>query len=134
MSFVIEVPFIIASLAFLVIFSNPSVLFLLEASIISILIVLFNAVIGLLLNLKYPKLDAQTDTEVIKQSMSATISVFVGMGYAILSIILVSFFSVKTNNDIAYLIHIFVTLIISLLLYYRLIKNADKSIMNINVS
>ena len=127
-------PFIIASLAFLVIFSNPSVLFLLEASIISILIVLFNAVIGLLLNLKYPKLDAQTDTEVIKQSMSATISVFVGMGYAILSIILVSFFSVKTNNDIAYLIHIFVTLIISLLLYYRLIKNADKSIMNINVS
>ena len=132
--FVIEVPFIIASLAFLVIFSNPSVLFLLEASIISILIILFNAVIGLLLNLKYPKLDAQTDTEVIKQSMSATISVFVGMGYAILSIILVSFLSVKTNNDIAYLIHIFVTLIISLLLYYKLIKNADKSIMNINVS
>ena len=103
-------------------------------TIFSILIILFNAVIGLLLNLKYPKLDAQTDTEVIKQSMSATISVFVGMGYAILSIILVSFLSVKTNNDIAYLIHIFVTLIISLLLYYKLIKNADKSIMNINVS
>ena len=35
--------------------------------------------VGLLVNLKYPKLNYSNDTEVIKQSMSSMISVFIGM-------------------------------------------------------
>ena len=38
------------------------------------------------MNLKYPKMDATSDTEVVKQSMSSMISVFIGMFVAMLSI------------------------------------------------
>ena len=35
---------------------------------------------GIIINLKYPKMDAINDTEVVKQSLSSSISVFGGMG------------------------------------------------------
>ena len=35
--------------------------------------------IGILVNLKYPRLDAENDTQVVKQSISSMISVFIGM-------------------------------------------------------
>ena len=59
--------------------------------IISILLVSFmaptsSALIGLLVNLKYPKMNATSDTEIIKQSISSVISVFAGMFIAIVLI------------------------------------------------
>lgn len=36
-------------------------------------------ILGILVNLKYPKIDAENDTEVVKQSMSSMISVTLGM-------------------------------------------------------
>ena len=35
--------------------------------------------IGIMVNLKYPKMDAENDTEVVKQSISSMIAVFIGM-------------------------------------------------------
>ena len=45
----------------------------------SILLPLIAETIGILVNLKYPRMDAKTDTEVVKQSMSSAVSVFLGM-------------------------------------------------------
>lgn len=46
----------------------------------SVLLPLISETIGIIINLKYPKMDAKNDTEVVKQSMSSTVSVFTGMG------------------------------------------------------
>ena len=35
--------------------------------------------IGIIINIKYPRMDAENDTQVIKQSTSSTLSVFIGM-------------------------------------------------------
>ena len=40
--------------------------------------------LGLIINLKYPKMDATSDTEVVKQSISSMISVLSGMVIAII--------------------------------------------------
>ena len=52
----------------------------------SIIMPTFTAILGVLINLKYPKMDATSDTEVVKQSMSSMISVFIGMFIGVLSI------------------------------------------------
>ena len=51
----------------------------------------FTALIGLLMNLKYPKMNATNDTEVVKQSMSSMISVFIGIGIFIGSALAVAY-------------------------------------------
>ena len=53
--------------------------------LLSILIPMVSHFIGLLVNLKYPKLDAENSTEVVKQSMSSFLSVMIGMILLILS-------------------------------------------------
>lgn len=45
----------------------------------SIVLPFVSELMGILINLKYPKMDAESDTEVIKQSMSSMVSVFAGM-------------------------------------------------------
>ena len=45
--------------------------------IASILFPLISETIGIIVNLKYPRMDAKNDTEVVKQSMSSMISVFI---------------------------------------------------------
>ena len=52
----------------------------------SIIMPTFTALVGLLMNLKYPKMDATSDTEVVKQSVSSMASVFIGMIVAMLLI------------------------------------------------
>ena len=52
----------------------------------SIIMPTFTAILGILINLKYPKMDAISDTEVVKQSMSSMISVFIGMFIGMLSV------------------------------------------------
>ena len=47
--------------------------------LISIVGPIISSLLGLIINLKYPKMDASNDTEVVKQSMSSMISVFSGM-------------------------------------------------------
>lgn len=45
----------------------------------SIVLPLLSETIGIVVNLKYPKMDAENDTEVVKQSSSSTVAVFIGM-------------------------------------------------------
>ena len=57
-------------------FDLLSIVFVLVASIILPLIA---ETIGIIINLKYPRMDAQNDTEVVKQGMSSSLSIFTGM-------------------------------------------------------
>lgn len=79
MAIVIEIPFVIISLIVISIRFRLSFVYFILVLLFSILIMLFNGMVGLLVNLKYPKLNYSNDTEVIKQSMSSMISVFIGM-------------------------------------------------------
>jgi ABC-2 type transport system permease protein len=46
----------------------------------TIVLPLVSQTLGILINLKYPKMDATNDSEVVKQSFSASIAVFAGLG------------------------------------------------------
>ena len=71
------------------------ILFILLASII---VPTFTALVGILMNLKYPKMDATSDTEVVKQSMSSAVSVFIGIFMGIISIAFIAYGSTININ------------------------------------
>ncbi len=47
--------------------------------------------IGIIINLKYPKMNAKDDVEVVKQSLSSLIAVFIGMGASVLILAIIGF-------------------------------------------
>ena len=112
-------------------FDLLSIVFVLVASIILPLIA---ETMGIIINLKYPRMDAENDTEVVKQSMSSAISVFVGM--AIIGITVFLLFKAVTSNIsniIIMLIFVIAFGIIYLLLDIVLHKICNKSFENISV-
>ena len=100
----------------------------------SILLPLIAETIGIIINLKYPRMDAKNDTEVVKQSMSSSISVFIGMAIIGITIFLL-FKAVNANipNNIIMIIFIIVYTIIYSWLTIFLHKTCDKSFDNISV-
>ena len=102
--------------------------------IMSFVMPMISEVIGIIVNLKYPKMDAEDDVEVVKQSMSSMIAVFVGMGTSVLmaGMIYVSFlFGVKTS-DVMLIGTVICLVILGLLLLY-LQKRGTKDFNEINV-
>ena len=99
--------------------------------IISILFPFFNELIGILINLKYPKVDATNDTEVVKQSMSSFISTFLGMTIACISIGGAVIITLFTNIYIAMLSFIVLYGLITYLLWLSLKKNGEKKFNDI---
>ena len=100
----------------------------------SILLPLIAETIGIIVNLKYPRMDAKNDTEVVKQSMSSSISVFIGMTIIGITIFLL-FKALNANipNNIIMIIFIIVYAIIYSGLTIFLHKTCDKSFDNIAV-
>ena len=100
----------------------------------SIILPLIAETIGIIINLKYPRMDAKNDTEVVKQSMSSAISVFAGM--AIIGITVFLLFKAVTSNisnNIIMLIFVIAFGIIYLLLDIFLHKICNRSFENISV-
>ena len=102
--------------------------------IASVLFPLISEKIGIIVNLKYPKMDAQNDTEVVKQSMSSMISVFIGI--ALLGITIFFLFKAletgMSNNTIIFMfisVYMLIYIGLSLLLY----KTCDKNFNNIAI-
>ncbi len=108
-------------------------------SIILILIASFilpflSELIGIMINLKYPKMDASTDTEAVKQSMSSLVSTFSGMGILGMSA-LVFYLIARTGTNTNIILTLFLLFygIITILLYALLNKKCDKMFNNIIV-
>lgn len=132
-SFVIELPFIIFSDIIFFIKFKPSLFYIAIILLFSFFIIFLNACIGLIANLKYPKMNATNDTEVVKQSMSSMVSVFIGMGILIGSIFLIMFLSDYVKLNLVLILHISLLIIVSIVLYFILMKFGVKEYRKINV-
>ena len=99
----------------------------------SIIIVTLSSIIGIIINLKYPKMNASNDTEVVKQSMSSMISLFINMGIIIISLILGTLLYNKINTYILLIIHILILLFITIILYIILMNKGTREYKSINV-
>lgn len=110
--------------------------------IISIILILLASIlfpflaetIGIIINLRYPRMDAKNDTEVVKQSMSSTLSVFIGMG--IIGVTAVALFkaieaNIPNNIIMVTLLVIFGAIYLSIATVLH--KICDKSFENISV-
>ena len=109
-------------------FSIEQILMLLFASI---LLPLASETLGILVNLKYPKMDAENDTEVVKQSMSSFVSVFSGMiltGLTIYGLVKLIKYNIDMDLIILYGIAFYLVMFIALLLIlkYRSVKQFNK--------
>lgn len=130
--FVIELPFIMFSDVLFFIMFKPSISYILLIMILSFVIILLTSCIGLIANLKYPKMNVSNDTEVAKKSMSSMIGVFSGT-VLIVSILVVLYLSDKISILILLSMHVTLLFIISIILYLYLIKYGIKDYRKINV-
>ena len=105
------------------------IVFILLASIV---MPTFTALVGILMNLKYPKMNATSDTEVVKQSMSSMLSVFIGMFVAMLSVAIMIMGS-NSNIDLFVALELLTFSIIDFMLWRILKKYGAKRFKEINV-
>lgn len=129
---ILSIPiFLICDVIFFIAFKVAiiDIVFILLASIVMLTL---TALIGILMNLKYPKMNATSDTEVVKQSMSSMLSVFMGMFVAILSIaIMIMGNNYNTNLFVA--LELLTFSIITFMLWRILKKYGAKRFKEINV-
>ena len=131
--YVIELPFMIVSNIVFFIRFRPSIFYIILITLLSLVIILLTACIGLIANLKYPKMNASNDTEVVKQSMSSMISVFIGMGIFVGSILIIFFLSDYMKLDLLLILHTSLITLISIILYLIIIKYGVKEYRKINI-
>lgn len=90
---IISLPLMLLSDLIFIFRFTPSINNIILILLFTIIVPTFTAIIGLIINLKYPKLKFTNDTEVVKQSMSTMIAVFIGMGvFAITLFLMIKFF------------------------------------------
>lgn len=129
---IISIPIIlICDIIFFIVFKVAiiDIVFIVLASII---MPTFTALVGILMNLKYPKMDATSDTEVVKQSMSSALSVFIGMFTGILSVSIIIMGS-KINLNLFIMLELLIFSIIVFILWKTLKKYGIKKWREINV-
>ena len=133
MCLVIEMPFILLSELIFDIVNKPSLFYIIVSLILPLVIITLNANIGLLVNLKYPKLNASNDTEVVKQSMSSMISVFTGMMIGALSLMYFIHFSKYLSITNLIILNLVILTIIDITVYLILMKIGPKKYRDLNV-
>ena len=89
--------------------------------------------IGLLVNLKYPKLDYENSTEVVKQSASSFISVMIGMLLFIITVIIITNIIGTVSVILILVVSIIIYLIIDIILYLLLINKGVKQFNNLSI-
>ncbi len=101
--------------------------------VLSILMPLVSHFIGVIINLKYPRLDWDSPTEVVKQSTSSFIAVTLGMIVFVIMIALSFGLLGKINSSLLLLILTIVFIIIDILLYLYLTKKSINDFNKLNV-
>ena len=101
--------------------------------ILSILIPLVSHFIGIIINLKYPKLEFENSAEVVKQSASSFISVMIGMVLLIVSIVIITKIIGKINATLLLAIIMLIYIIIDIILYIYLTKKSVKEFNALSV-
>ena len=126
-SLLIMIPVILVGDIIVFIYFHVNILSILLITYASLLLPFISELIGIMVNLKYPKMDATNDTEVVKQSISSMISVFIGMGLAMVSaVVLIGLMITGIPSNIIMTIYLVIFTIVALLLWLRLSKTAQK--------
>ena len=131
---IIMMPFIIIGNIILFIFFKYSIFIFILLLVLSVLLPLVSETIGIIVNLKYPKMNALNDTEIVKQSMSSFIAVLIGMIITAGSIAII--IKLFTSNINIYLIigcTIIIYLIIFIILYIYLLHKGTNDFNKIEV-
>jgi len=123
--FVIELPFLLISDLIFIIKFRLNLLFILLILTLTFISIFLVAVIGLIINLKYPNMDASNDTAVVKQSMSAMASTFIGMFISMGSMILIPYLNTYLEIDLILVLHLLVLIILSIVGYIYLMKKGS---------
>ena len=132
-SLLLTTPVLIIGTIILIIRFKISIIESILLLILSVLIPLVSHFIGLIVNLKYPKLDAENSTEVVKQSASSFISVMIGMLLLIISVIIITKIIGIINPVLLLTISVIIYIIIDITLYLYLINKGTKDFNNISV-
>ena len=101
--------------------------------LLSILMPLVSHFIGIIMNLKYPKLDFENSAEVVKQSTSSFLSVMVGMLLLITSVIIVTKLIEFISSLLILLIFLGIYIIIDIILYTYLTKVSVKEFNKLTI-
>ena len=101
--------------------------------VLCFLVPLVSHFIGILVNLKYPKLDFENTTEVVKQSAGSFIAVLIGFGLLMTSFIIITNLLGVINPIVLLLVSTFIYVIINLVLYLILCKKGVKEFNNLSV-
>ena len=88
---VVMVPIVLAGDLIMFVKYDFNVWQILMIIVTSIIMPMAAELIGIIINLKYPKMNAKDDVEVVKQSLSSLIAVFVGMGASVLILAIIGF-------------------------------------------
>ena len=128
---IITLPLMIISDFLFIIKFHLSIIDILFIFAFTFVIPIFTSLLGLIVNLKYPKMNASNDTEVVKQSMSTMVSVFVGMIiFAISTVVMIKYF--KHINIILPIE--FVLFLLFIIVLWNLLKSyGTRRIREINV-
>ena len=129
-SLFLTIPIILlCSLIFLINYKVKSI-YIIYILLFSFLTPLFSALLGLFINLKYPKLKWNNETEVVIQSTSTMICTFTGMGLFFISL----FITVKfiNNINVVMLIQIIILIITNIILWLLLSTVGVKEFRKLN--
>ena len=126
------VPFLLIGDIIVFIKFKLSLLEMLILLLASILLPFISETIGIIVNLKFPKMNALNDSEVVKQSMSSFVSVLCGMLLTIISLVTI-FSIINTNNiDLVMSLALVVYSIIFIILAIFIKKKVSKMFNEIN--
>ena len=132
-SIIITTPPILLGDIILFIRFKMSIIEMILLLILSILIPLISHFIGLIINLKYPKLDWENSAEVVKQSTSSFVSVMIGMVLLVVNTMIISKVVGKINSTLILLITVLLYLIINIILYLYLINKSTKEFNKLSI-
>ena len=101
--------------------------------LLSVLIPLVSHFIGIIVNLRFPRLDFENEAEVVKQSVSSFVSVMVGMILAVTTVFILVKIIGNINQIIILLIATILYIIIDTVLYIYLIKKGTKEFKKLSI-
>ena len=121
-SLVLTTPILLLGSIILCVKLKISIIETLLLLILSLLIPLVSHFIGLIINLKFPKLDAENSTEVVKQSTSSFIAVMIGMILLIINVIIITKIMGLISSTLILIVATVLYIFIDIILYLYLIN------------
>ena len=132
-SLVITTPFLLIGDIVLFIICKINIIEALLLLVLSILLPLVSHFVGIIVNLKFPKLDWENATEIVKQSFSSFLSVMIGMVLLVINFTIISNIVGEINSTILLVIITAIYILIDILLYLYLATKGSKDFNKLSV-